>query len=281
MSDGQGDGGQGDGGAGGAAGGAGGGGEQQQQQQQAPEWLAGLSEDLRGDPTLSRYASLDDFARGHLETKRVASSKVIVPGDGADAAALQAFYDGIGRPKDPAGYEIPVPEGAPADLADVARGKFHELGLRPEQAKGIAEFWNGYQKAQLDKIVSTSEAELSAFKAATPDFDAQLAGVQALAKKLGVDEATANELDVKLGTPNLLKLFFGLNKIAGEAARIDGDAAFNGGVNTADAAKQLRELDASGEWRKKILDQDPEAMRKRSILIEAANRQRQAAQKPA
>ena len=249
------------------------GGDQQQQQGQSPEWMGALSEDLRGDATLARYASLDDFAKGHLETKRLASSKVMLPGEGADAAAMANFYDAIGRPKEAAAYDIPVPEGYGTEFADEARAKFHELGARPELAKGMAEWWNSKDQARTQQILSASQAELDAFKAETPDYDAKLAGARAMAKKLGVDEATANELDVKLGTKNLLSMFFNLAGLMGEAGRIDGDVADTGGIDVADAAGQLRTLDANKEWRDKVTAKDPDALRKRSILLRAANAQ--------
>src|SRR6185369_12579211 len=72
---------------------------------QSPEWMAGLPDDLKGDATLTRYKSLDDLARGHLETKKLASSKLIIPGDGATDEDWGKFYDALGRPESPDKYE--------------------------------------------------------------------------------------------------------------------------------------------------------------------------------
>lgn len=234
-----------------------------------PEWMAGLSEDLRGNETLSRYKSIDEFARGHLETKKAASSKIVLPGEGADEAALGAFYDAIGRPESPDKYDVAVPDGMPTEFADAFRQTAHKLGLRPEQAKGIAEWNNAMASAQLE----AGATEVAALKAETPDYDRKLAAAQAAAKRFGMTPALADELDAKMGSRGLVEFFINMGEALAEAPRIDGKGAEPFGADLRDAGKQLDALQANPEFRKKILDKDPAALQQRQRLLDAATRQ--------
>jgi hypothetical protein len=42
----------------------------------SPEWVGTLPDDLKADPTLVKYQNVEALARGHLETKKLASSKL-------------------------------------------------------------------------------------------------------------------------------------------------------------------------------------------------------------
>ncbi len=242
---------------------------------QIPDWMAGLPDDLKADQTLGRYKSLEDLAKGHLETKRVASSKVVVPGADADAAAWDAFYSQIGRPAEASAYDVPATDDTDPAYIDAFKGKAHAIGLHPNQAKALAEWQNEQVAASIKTANDASAAELAAFKTETPEYDAKLAKAQALLKATGVDEAVLTELDVKLGTRNLLSFVFGLADKFGETARVDPDNpnAMPFGADTANAAEQLRKLNGDEGFRAKINAGDTAAIAMRQRLIAAANQQ--------
>ncbi|GAA0749558.1 hypothetical protein [Sphingomonas trueperi] len=258
----------GDGGAGGAGGAPAG--------AAAPEWMASLPDELKGDATLSRYASLEELARGHVEARKVASSRVVLP-SGDDDAAWSKFGETL-RPADPSEYAIGLPEGVDpagpaAKFADAFRAKAHEIGLPPRWAKALADWNNEFVAKDIAERNSASEAELKAFKGATPDYDAKLASAQGLFKSLGLDEAVVTELDVRLGTGNLMKLAFGLAEKFGEPVRVDpdGKGAGLGGGDASNAKDQIKEFDQAN--RDKIRAGDPDTMRARRKLLDAANAQ--------
>lgn len=235
-----------------------------------PEWMAALPEDLRADPTLSRYADLPALARGHLETKKLASSRVIVPAADADEAAWNSFYEAAGRPADPKDYDIPVPEGEDAALAEAFRPVAHKLGLLPHQAKALVEWNNEQQKAAYDGFLQKGAAELDALKAELGQgFDGKIAAARAMFLKHTGDTALAQELETKLGTGNLIKLFIGLAEATGEHGRVDGEdpkIAAGGG----DAEKQLQAKMKDEGWRKKVNAGDSEAVAEYGRLRNAA-----------
>ena len=265
-----------EGGAGGAAGGEGGAGGGAPAGAQSPEWMANLPDELKGDATLSRYQSLEELARGHVEARKVASSRIVLPG-AEDDAAWSKFGEAL-RPADPSEYAIGLPEGVDpagpaAKFADAFRAKAHEIGLPPRWAKALADWNNEFVAADIAERNKASETALNAFKAATPEYDAKLASAQALFKSLGVDEAVATELDVRLGTENLMKLAFGLAEKFGEPVRVDADGKDGGlgGGNVENARAQLKEFDQVN--RDKIKANDPDTMRSRRRLLDAANAQ--------
>lgn len=243
---------------------------------QAPEWMASLPDELKGDATLSRYQSLEELARGHVEARKVASSRIILPG-GDDEAGWTKFGEAL-RPADPSEYAIGLPEGVDpagpaAKFADAFRAKAHEIGLPPRWAKALADWNNEFVAADIAERNKASEAELSAFKAATPEYGAKLAAAQGLFRSLGLDEAVVTELDVRLGTGNLMKLAFGLAEKFGEPARVDPDGKGGGlgGADASNAKDQIKEFDQVN--RDKIRENDPDTMRARRRLLDAANAQ--------
>lgn len=216
----------------------------------APDWMSSLPDDLKADPTLQRYGDVEKLARGAIDLKRQASSRVILPGEGADEAAWNNFYNAIGRPETADKYEIPVPDGADTRIADAFRPVAHKLGLTAAQAKGIVEFNNSQVADQLAEFTRSSEAELAEFKKSTPEYDAKLARAKSLAKDLGVTPEVADALDVKLGTTNLMKFFFNLADRAGEHGRIDGEDPNLGG--STDPSKDLDAKMKDADWRAKV-----------------------------
>lgn len=259
----------GEGGGDGGAGGNGGGDQGAGGGAAVPEWLSTLPDDLKADPTLTRYPDVEKLARGALDLKRLSSSRVIVPGEGADETAWNSFFDAAGRPADPSKYEIPVPEGESNAMADAFRPVAHKLGLLPAQAKGLAEFQNQMVADANASWLANSQAEVDAVKAATPDYDRKIAAAKDLFKTLGGDDKIAAELDLKLGSKSLLNFFLGLADKAGEHGRIDGDAPNLGG-KSADPTKDLEAKMGDKAWRDRINNGDTEALGEYNRMLAAA-----------
>lgn len=241
-----------------------------------PEWLATLPEELRGDATLSRYKTVDDLARGHVEAHKVAKSKVMLPGADADDAAWAQFGQQL-RPAEAKDYDIPVPEGDDGAFAEKFKAKAHEIGLPPRWAKALAEWQNGEMSESLQAIDQQRNSEVEAFKASTPDYQRKLSAAEGLLKELGWSEDDVSAIERQHGAAKTLDLFFKLGDRFGEAARVDGDGKpiGLGGGDTANAREQLKVLDASEEFRAKIAGNDPVAIAQRRRLLDAANQQAQ------
>jgi hypothetical protein len=262
----------GDGGAGGAGGGEGG--------AQTPEFLGALPDDLKADPTLVKYKDLEALARGHLETKKLASSKIVVPGEGASEEDMAKFYTALGRPESPDKYELPMPQlpvDAPAEAREQLAESYkpfrelaHKIGLNPAQAEALGQFELDRQNAYYQQ----GETEIAALKAELgADYDPKLeAGKKAFARIFGGDEEAlklAGEMDQKAGSARLVKAMMRLGEIMGEHKIIDGDHV-EGFGEVKDPEGKLAELQRDKSWREKFEAGDAGVIAQRNRLLEAA-----------
>lgn len=137
-------------------------------------WLNSLDEDLRNNPSISKYKSLQDMAKGHAElAKMIGKDKVIVPGENAKPEEWAAFWDKVGRPSELTGYEAPEIKDLPeevkmrAEALEAFKAKAHELGLTKKQ---FAELYalqteltqNSFnqQKEQINQMATKTETDL-------------------------------------------------------------------------------------------------------------------------
>lgn len=227
-----------------------------------PEWLGGLPDELKANPTLTRYADLEAFARGHLETKAAASAPKLPTAESA-IDAFEAFH--AARPADMAAYEISVPEGYPSDFADGFRQDAFEIGLHPSQAKIIVDRNNARIAAKMlaDQQAATAEVEQlkGEIAAAGGDYQGQLNQVSAMLEKHGLGDADATMralqgIETQVGAGATLKLLFGLAQGFGEPATPPDPSVQQYGVNLSTASvedirKARADKMADVEWVKK------------------------------
>lgn len=243
---------------------AGGGSEQAGGGGAAPEWLASLPDDLKGDATLARYADIPALARGLIDTKKAVGAPKL---PGADTAIdnFEAFH--AARPADAAAYEIEVPDGYDAQFGDGFRALAHEIGLHPSQAKKIVDFNNAAVAGQLQAAQDAAKAEVDAFKTELTskggDYQAQLGSVTAMLEKHGLgdpDETmkAVEGIEAQLGAARTMKLLFGLAQGFGEPATPPANGGEGGGAPrnldsmTVDQVREARqEKMADPEWVKK------------------------------
>ncbi len=105
------------------------------------DWLAGLSEENRSLVEAKKWDSDPNaLVKGYREVEAHAKSALVPPGDDASQDDWSAFYDRLGRPEKPEGYEFRLPEGVPEDMPydDTLKAQFqtwsHQAGLTPRQA---------------------------------------------------------------------------------------------------------------------------------------------------
>ena len=147
---------------GGAPGGApAGGGEQ--------HWYSGLPEDLHGDPNITKYQSMEDFARGHVSAvSMLGRDKIAMPKSDAE---YRDVYAKLGMPKtaddyqfEQVEYNIPSdiysPEARDADLK-AFRGWAHELGLTSKQASGLYNKFMKHQEGGMQSLNRWQDIEMA------------------------------------------------------------------------------------------------------------------------
>ena len=187
---GDGKGGDGKGGAGAAKGGEG--------------WFSGLSEGLRGNPSMVKFKdkTAEDLGKSYIELQSKISSKgILLPKEG-DEKDQSRFYGEIGRPEKPEGYTISKVEDLHESVkitpeSEVAfKSIAHKIGLTPAQM-------NGLNKWYLDNVSNQAKQETESITKETQTAEAKLRGewgagyeerkelAKKVAKKFGGDELTA------------------------------------------------------------------------------------------
>ncbi len=251
------------------------------------DWRSGIvDEALRGEAAIANYASLDDFVKGHMSTKALASSKIVAPGESEESR--KAFGDAL-RPQDAAAYEISVAEGMPTEFADAAREKFFAMGLPPHWAKELVDFNNEFIAGELAKAEAASAEDVAQFKKDYgTNYDAQLAKVGVMLKSAGIDlpDEDLAAMDAKLGSSNLLRFMFEIADRVGPLEHLsdDGNPGLNGGVAPEQADAVLSEKQKDADWRAKAKIEGSAERKEydRLTRLAAQHRSRQPAQqKPA
>lgn len=149
--------------------------EEQETETEVPagKWFDGLGEDLKNNPSITKFKDAGDLAKSYVELqKMIGKEKIVVPTDKSTPEEWNAFYEKIGRPQDITGYETPeleIPEEIKMrpETLEVFKAKAHELGLNKKQftelfalqAEMNQKAYN-QQLEEIQKLKETTETEL-------------------------------------------------------------------------------------------------------------------------
>lgn len=134
-----------------------------------PDWLTGLPEDIRGNPSLARYkdGGVEALARGYLNAERlIGGEKVPIPRDDNDAAAWDNYYRAGGRPDQPEQYDLQRPEQLPEGVAYDEqmeawwRQAAHKSGLSKRQFNDLYESYRDRIFASQDLATKAAKTEV-------------------------------------------------------------------------------------------------------------------------
>ena len=207
-----------------------------------------------------------------------AGNTVVLPKPDAPKAEVDAFYNRLGRPADPAGYKIEVPaEGGDPEFAKAAAAKMHELGLPKSQGEALAAWFNEQAGAALGAQKTQTAAQRTADEAALKQewgqaFQQNLAQAATARRALGVDDATLDKLDSVLGLKGTLKLFQQIGSKSGEAEFIQGSGqpGFKGILSPGQAQAKIKEYRQDKNFVKRLTDKDASATAEWKSLHEQA-----------
>ena len=142
----------------------------------AESWHSGLSDEYRGNESLSQIPDLNTLAKSYLDAQQYAGGSIRIPGEDAstddwaafnskltskvptllnlpsdETEARDAMYARLGRPDTKDGYKV---EGADPDFLDWA----HENGLSTAQVKA----WHENTQSQTTQDNEDSDADMQA-----------------------------------------------------------------------------------------------------------------------
>ena len=247
--------------------------QQNDQQQDSPaEWLSSLPDELKGDATLSRFKTIEDLARGHIEAHKVAKSKVVLPKDD-DPESFDRFAAAV-RPESADAYQIEVGEGQSTDFADAMRPVFHEAGLLPQQVDKLVKANNGFVEQMLEQANAKGQQEMDALESemGKTEFERGRQAAVNMLNKLGIDPKFEEDLSRMIGTGNSLRTLFAIAEKTGELGRVDADDInlALGGLHGKAAMDAARQMQKDPEVAKRLTDPASAESKRYKQLIAAA-----------
>ncbi len=238
------------------------------QSQAQSDWREIIPESFREASWATKYKTADDFFKGVDWMNQTIGKKNVVqgielPGEDAKPEDWDAFYNGLGRPEKPDGYELPelkdIPEGfvLPEDKQFWAN-MAHKHGLTKKQAAGLfSEFMQDMSGRYKSALEGSASAMVEAAKKRMQesadalkgewgdDFGANLNLAKRAAEHLGIldslDQSGAGN------DPAVLKLAAELGKMLGEDNMRRGDPS-GGGMTKEEALAKITAIKASPEY---------------------------------
>lgn len=195
-----------------------------------------------------------------------AGNTVILPGAEADKAALDAFYNKLGRPEAPDKYTAEAFAGLDEEGNKSLRAAAHAAGITDKQLAAMQKFNNESEEAFKNQLVQNATIEFEAQKTAlvkewgaAHDQNIQLAkeGVA----KLGWTKDQIDAMQIGLGYDGVMKLALQIGKAVGEGTFVtnDGNRASGGNPNAlspAQATAELKRLSNDKEFTTALMDKN-------------------------
>lgn len=244
------------------------------------DWLTGASEEVTTYVQNKGWKAPTDLLTSYQQLEKhmgtPAERLLRLPDfDKAEKTEMDQFYNKLGRPAEPKGYDLPVPEGMPTDFAEAAKVKMHELGLTAKQARELAA-WNNEmgatmaakQKETYEATIAQQNAELKTEWGAA--YDQEMGAAKNAAKVLGIKPEQIDALEGSLGFANLMKMMSNIGKRIGEDKFVDGGAGSNGAMTPAGAKARIQQLQGDKDWTAKYLSGNVQARAEMERLMQFA-----------
>lgn len=216
------------------------------------DWVASI-----GAPNAEAVASKALNLERMLGADR-AGRTVVLPKDG-DADAWGEVWSKLGRPADPAGYALPVPEGASPEFAQVAAQAFHKAGLTAQQAQSVSAWWNEHVAAQVkaqqdaeQATLKTEHEQLAADWGGSLSYDRQKEIARRGAQALGLEADAIDALEKVVGFSKVMKALAKVGELTGEDKAI-GVEAGSFGMTPEAARGRKAQLIADKTWRERAM----------------------------
>jgi hypothetical protein len=206
------------------------------------------------------------------------SGKVKVPGEGATEAEINAYREAVGAPKEAAGYEVALPQGAQnVEIDNAFLDPFRAIALKHNiPAAAFKDLGAAFMQAQYGSMVDEA-ARHSADKAAKvkewgPDAEAGKEEFRRGMAVLGVKVADISKIQNGYGAGPTLDLFRKIGQLSGEDffGGQGGRPADRFGVaDAASAQKAIDAMIADKDTAKKLRSKDPVLVARYNRLTDA------------
>src|SRR3990167_1384409 len=204
------------------------------------------------DSPIAKYQTIGEAFKGYGEAQKLIGAKgAIIPGDKAEQAEWDKFFNSIGRPEKPEGYKLSPVENLHPELKitpEVEAGfksLAHRHGLTGKQADGLYKEYFGMISGSLtkrdEKMLSGKHAAETALRTEWgADYDSNASKAKRLVEKFG--GANAREAFGELGNnPIVLKTLANIASKFSEDGFIKGETVTN--AETKEAQQKITEIE--------------------------------------
>lgn len=229
-------------------------------------WYGSKGWDKLDAPSAAKAVTGSYRALEKLVGAEKAGNAVIIPGESADQATKDAFYNRLGRPAtvDKYGVDGKSIIGMNETTAKGFLETAHKAGLSTAQVKAMTEWNNNMAKEIQTTLADNAKVELARQVQALKDewgaaYEKNSQIVNETANRLGLDSKNIQGLKMALGADGAMKLLYKLGEQVGEGRYVGGDSHNRNdgseGVMTPEQAKlALDKLMKSEEFKKAALN---------------------------
>tara|TARA_R100001594_G_scaffold33685_2_gene62433 strand:- start:13579 stop:14445 length:867 start_codon:yes stop_codon:yes gene_type:complete len=191
---------------------------QQSSEPASEDWKGGLSDELRDHPSLKKYSSVENLAKGYINASSMLGKDKLVKPNNEDE--WNEFYTEMGRPEGATGYKFTYEAEVPEELQAYTEGRVdafketaYKLGLTSEQADGLHRW---YMEGNVENANSITRQVEDIQKEAENDlrqewgnaFDQKVNHAQAALNEFGTPELVEYLESSRLGdNPHLVRTF--------------------------------------------------------------------------
>lgn len=143
-----------------------------------PEWRATLPEDIRNDPSITKFDTIEGLAKSYKNAQAlIGADKVPVPKTDED---WDRWYKAAGRPENPEGYGFKAPEQLPEGVQynEALDKRFaeaaHKSGMNGRQAESMRQWLMEIVKEGGAEQMQTAQAALAEQEKARADGEREL-----------------------------------------------------------------------------------------------------------
>ena len=190
----------------------------------AGDWRASLSEDIRENPSFSKFKDVNGLAASYVNLQsHLGRDKIAKPVTDSD---WDDVYEFLGRPESADKYEVALPDGLPDEVAaqfteqrlSAFKQEAHRLGLNTNQVKSLVAWQAGnvseqheMYKGAIDQSIEQGEIALKAEWGRAYNQNVKFAH-QAFVKYGGEQLAAKMEASGLGNDPDVLKAFANIAK---------------------------------------------------------------------
>jgi hypothetical protein len=177
------------------------------------DWKSSLPEDLAKDPTIAQFKDVESLAKTVVHQQKQMGSRIPMPKTDEEYSEL---YGKLGRPDEPTGYEMKVPEGMDAYFNENLMGEFrnvaHKIGLSQNQVNALMDYQAGMVNAEMENMPAVLSAQKEQTENALKqewgiDYDKNIRAAQRALQVYGDPEIMELMNTAAGNNPSVVKLF--------------------------------------------------------------------------